>query len=356
LTNLTDALKKNLVRIIFYSLLIVWTTHSTLAAGVDTLFTSDKILKLELRSDFSAIQIDRVESPEEHDGELIYHSPDGKQIRVSVKVSARGNFRRDPENCNFPPLRLNFKKSDVKNSIFDNQDKLKIVTPCQFEEEVLEEYIIYKMYNLVTDTSFRVRLALISYFDTGKGKKVFERYSFFIENEDHLAERIGAFEDKRIIPPYKLENENFKYLPVFQYMIGQKDWFITTSHNIVIMQPNDTTLAPYAIPYDFDFSALVNAEYSLAEGVPNSIGTNRRVYLGACWSPAEFDEIFTLFRRLRPEFESVINNMSLISKSGRKWMINYIGYFYNVIERDDLIKQEFLDKCLTKKDLGIPEK
>ena len=288
------------------TLLIAGVAESSLASGVDSLFRSDKILKLELRSDFSAIQIDRVESPEEHDGELIYHSPDGKKIRFTVKVSARGNFRRDPENCNFPPLRLNFKKSEVKNSIFDNQDKLKLVTPCQFEEDVLEEYAIYKMYNLVTDSSFRVRLALISYFDTGKGKKIFERFSFFIEDKDHLAERIGAFEDKRIIPPYKLENENFKYLPVFQYMIGQKDWFITTSHNIVIMQPNDTTLAPYAIPYDFDFSALVNAEYSLAEGVPNSIGTNRRVYLGPCRSPSEFDEIFNLFRRLRPEFESVI--------------------------------------------------
>lgn len=354
--NLADALETHLFRILFSALLITWSADSALAAGVDTLFTSDKVLKLELRSDFSAIQIDRAETPEEHDGELIYHSPDGKKIKFSVKVSARGNFRRSPKNCNFPPLRINFKKSEVKNTIFDNQDKLKLVTPCQFEEEVLEEYAIYKMYNLVTDTSFMVRLARITYFDTGKGKKVFERYSFFIEDKDHLAERIGAFADERIVPPNKLENRNFRYLPVFQYMIGQRDWFITTSHNIAILQPNDTTLAPYAVPYDFDFSGLVDAEYTRPEGASSSIASNRRVYLGACWSPGEFEEIFSFFRRLRPEFNSVINNMDLISKTGRNWMINYIDYFYKVIESKELIKQEFIDKCLTKKDLGIMDK
>ncbi len=354
--ELTETLRTKLLSVILLTLVEASAAFSSPAAGLDTLFMSDQILKLELRSDFSAIQIDRAESPEEHDGELVYRSPEGKIISFSVKVMARGNFRRNPENCNFPPLRLNFKKNEVKNTIFDNQDKLKLVTPCQFEEEVLEEYAIYKMYNLVTDKSFRVRLAKITYFDTGNGKKVFERYSFFIEDKDHLADRIGAIADERILPPNKLENDNFKYLPVFQYMIGQKDWYITTSHNIAIMQPIDTTLAPYAVPYDFDFSALVDAEYSMAEGVPNSIGTNRREYRGVCLTPSEFEEIFAFFRRLRPEFESVINNMNLISKSERKWMINYIGYFYKVIENDDLIKQEFIDRCLTKKDLGIPEK
>jgi len=353
---MSDITKSYLIIILLLASTVPIAADSAVLAGIDTLFKSDQILTLELRSDFSAIQIDRADSPEEHDGELIYNSPDGKKISFSVKVMARGNFRRNPENCNFPPLRLNFKKSEVINTIFDNQDKLKLVTPCQFEEEVLEEYAIYRMYNLVTERSFKVRLARITYFDTRKGKKIFERHSFFIEDKDHLAERIGAFVDERILAPTKLEHSNFKYLPVFQYMIGQKDWFITTSHNIAIMQPNDTTLAPYAVPYDFDFSALVGAEYSLAGGVPNSIGTNRRAYLGTCLTRAEFDEIFAFYRKLRPEFESLINNMYLISKTGRKRMNNYIDHFYKVIEKDELIKQEFQDNCLTRKDLGIIEK
>jgi hypothetical protein len=354
--NMSDNIKSYLLIIMILVSTGPISADSAVEAGIDSLFKSDQVLILELRSDFSAIQIDRADSPEEHEGELIYRSPDGEKISFSVNVMARGNFRRNPENCTFPPLRLNFKKSEVNNTIFENQDKLKLVTTCQFEEEVLEEYAIYRMYNLVSESSFKVRLARITYFDTGKGKKLFERYSFFIEDKDHLAERIGAFVDERILAPHKLLNDNFKYLPVFQYMIGQKDWFITTSHNIVIMQPKDTTLAPYAVPYDFDFSALVDAEYSMAEGVPNSIGTNRRVYRGVCLTRAEFDEIFEFYRRLRPEFESVINSMDLISKSGRNWMINYIGYFYKVIEKDELIKQEFVDKCLTKRDLGIIEK
>jgi len=326
-----------------------------LAAETDMLFQSDEIIKMELRSDFSAIQVDRVGNPEYHDGELIYYTSGGETTKLTVKVMARGNFRRDPANCQFPPLFVNFKKDEVKNTIFNNLDKLKLVTPCQTEGDVFEEYLIYKMYNQVTDLSLKVRLVKILYFDTGRNKKVFEKYSFFIEEKEIFAERINAFEKDNFLTPFELNWENFKKMSVFQYIIGNKEWYITTRHNVIIMQPNDTTMPPFAVPYDFDFSAFIDADYTKPKGVPEEMLENRRVFKGLCYTAAEFKDIFEFYQELRPSFESIISNMELIPKYKRNLILDYIEDFYSVIGNNELVKQEFLDVCQSKKDYNITE-
>lgn len=343
------------LKIVLYSAAFIIISNAVLAAKADSLFQSDDIINIELRSDFSAIQIDRAGNPEYHDGELIYYSESGVPVSLSVRVMARGNFRRDPANCDFPPLFVNFKKNEVSNTLFDNQDKIKLVTPCQKEEDVIEEYIIYKMYNLVSDQSMKVRLANILYYDTGSSKELFSKYSFFIEEKEHAAERNNAYEKDVFMTPYGLNRQNVKNMAVFQYMIGNNEWFITTRHNVIIMQPEDKSVAPFAIPYDFDFAAFVNADYTKPKGVPEDLLKNRRVYKGICLTQDELENTFDLYRRLRPEFESVINNMSLVSKSSRRQMIKYIDRFYVVINSSALIKREFLDVCETKADYNIAE-
>jgi hypothetical protein len=336
-------------------MVLFFVTTSAEADKTDTLFLSDEIINIELRSDFSAIQKDRIENPQYHDGELIYHTPEGKAIKLFVKVMARGNFRRDPKNCDFPPLALNFKKNEVKNTLFDNQDKLKLVTPCQYDRYVIDEYLIYKMYNLVTDRSFKVRLVNILYFDTGKGKKLFEKYSFFIEHEDQVAERNNSIEVDRNLTPYDLQSETFRNMAFFQYMAGNKDWYVTSRRNIVLMQPNDTTQAPYAIPYDFDFSAFISADYTKPKDVPDEYLATRRVYKGLCYNTSEYNEVFGLYKSLRPRFESVIDDMPMISKSDKLGHHGYLNSFYKIIESKEMIKQEFVDKCETRKLYNLPE-
>ena len=327
-----------------------------MAAEGDSLFKSDKIIRMELRSDFSAIQKDRAENPEYHDGELIYYSSNSEPTRLSVRVIARGNFRRNPVNCNFPPLLLNFKKNEVRNTIFNNQDKLKLVTPCHLEEDLIEEYIIYKMYNQVTDLSMKVRLVKILYFDTSLNKKIFEKFSFFIEDKDHVAERNNAVAKDRFLTPFDLNKDNLKKLSVFQYLIGNKDWFISSRKNIEIMQPEDSSMGLYAVPYDFDFSGFVNAEYTKPRGIPENLLTDRRHYRGICFTDDEFKEIFEFYRELKPAFDSIIKNQKLIPNYNKKQILKYIDSFYTLSENSDLIKQEFLAGCETRQDYNIADK
>jgi hypothetical protein len=325
---------------------IIFVTNSLFALETDSLFKSDEIINMELRADFKTIQAERTGVAQYHDGELIYYTTTGETVKLPVKVIVRGHYRRDTANCNFPPLFINFKKNEDKGTIFDNQNELKLVTPCQYEKDVIDEYLIYKMYNKVTDLSMKVRLVKILYFDTGSGKKLFEKYSFFLEKKEHVAERNNAFVKDQKVTAYDLDRENFKKMSVFQYMIGNGDWYLTYVRNIVIMQPKDTTLAPCAVPYDFDLSSFVNADYASSQ-------ISGRDYKGLCYSASEFEEVFNFYRGLRPTFESIITNMDHISNSAKKQMVKYIGSFYSIIDNPKLIKQEFSDKCETSIDYKI---
>lgn len=351
----TYTLKSGFLKISVLILFILCLTNPVFSYETDTLFRSDEIINLQLRSDFLAIEKSRTGNPEYFDGELIYYSPEGQPVKFTVKVMARGHFRRDPEICSFPPLFVNFREKEVRNTIFNNQDKLKLVTPCQDDQDVIEEYLVYRMYNQVTDLSMKVRLAKIAYYDTGTGKTLFEKYSFFVEDRDHVAKRNDAVVKDRFLTPFDLNRENFKKMAIFEYIIGNKDWHITSRKNVVIMQPEDTSIGLVAVPYDFDLAGLVNVDYSKPEGVPEYLLKDKRIYKGLCYTNDEFKDTFEFFRKMKPVFESVINNQELISKYDKKYIIRYIDRFYEVIENEDLFKREFLNACHTRKDYNLSD-
>ena len=346
-------IRSGLLKFTVFTLSFIYPTNAATAGMADSLFRSDEIIRMELRSDFSAIQEDRTKNPEYHDGELIYYTPGAEPVRLSVRVMARGNFRLNPANCNFPPLFVDFKKDEVTGTVFESQSRLKLVTPCQLEEDLIDEYTIYKLYNQVTDLSLKVRLAKILYFDTGINKKLFEKYSFFIEDRDHAAERNNLIEKDGVLTPFDLNRDNFQKLAVFQYMIGNKDWYITSRKNIVIMQSRNSSADLYAVPYDFDFSGFVNAEYTKTRGVAEDIPLDRREFRGLCYTDDELGEISEFYRELRPVFESIIKNQKLISNYNRRQIIKYIDSFYALLESSELVKQEFLSTCETRKDYNL---
>jgi hypothetical protein len=319
----------------------------------DSLFRSDEVIRIELKSNFTAILQERTVEPVAHKGILTYSTADGKTVKLNVEVTSRGNFRRDPANCDFPPLLINFSKKGTKNTLFKNQDKLKLVTPCKLDRDVIQEYLVYKMYNLITEKSLKARLVSISYFDTDKNKRLFEKYSFFIEDEDHAAMRNNAIEIKKVLTPFDLDSVVFRNMAFFQYMIGNKDWFVTSRKNIVLMQPADSSGAPFAVPYDFDFAGFVDADYTRPAGVPRELLVDRRVFKGICYSESEINETITYLRKLRPAFESLIRSMPMLPRYSQGENLNYIREFYSAIEDPRDIRKRFLANCETKADYNI---
>lgn len=354
---------KNISTVIKYRIAIFTALFLLIAGGNGNLnagepvklFSSDEIINIELRSDFTTLEKDRTGDPQYRDSQLLYYNPGGDTVILNVGVMVRGNFRRDPSICDFPPLMINFKKKEVQGTLFDDQDKLKLVTPCDREEEVLKEYTVYRLYNEVTDQSFRVRLARISYFDTSTLTKLFERYSFFLEDKDHVAERNDHVAKDRFLTPFDLETESFRRLSVFQFLIGNKDWYVSSRKNLVILQPEGFSAPPVAVPYDFDLSGFVDAGYSKPDGVPAEFLADKRVYKGICYTEDEFSETFDFFMRLKPRFEEIISGQHFISRATRKNIIRYLDKSYELIENEYHFSQKFGSACQTRKDYNLAE-
>nr|NQU92426.1 hypothetical protein [Bacteroidota bacterium] len=314
------------------------------------LFLSDEVVYLTIKGDIRTLLRDSDDEREEHPL-FIEYEENGNIVRLDVLFQVRGNFRRKPQNCNFPPLKLNFKKKQVKNTLFHNIDKVKLVTHCQSNSKkyagyVVEEYMVYRTFNMLTDTGYRVRLAYISYEDTVSGLKTEESYAFFIEPDDVLEDRLQA---REINSKYFLQDRTHLHhmskLAVFQYMVGNTDWAVTTLHNIKLFSV-DSTQPPYAIPYDFDWCGLVSTVYARPLPKFGTDNVKTRVFRGYCRSLEQFKKTFSEFHLNKDNIYKLYDEFELLDKRDKKRIYKYLDEFYDIIEHDRAIKSEFMDACL----------
>ena len=165
------------------------------------LFDSDDVLTLKLSGEVRELLKDRSDDMQYHPITLSYLTADSVKVSFPIKAKTRGHFRRTQGNCRYPPLLLNFSKGETpENSIFKGQDKLKLVTPCTDDKYVVYEYLVYKLFNLISEKSFKARLVNVIYDDNGKESK--PQYGILLEEEDEMARRNNAviIEDKLVRP------------------------------------------------------------------------------------------------------------------------------------------------------------
>ena len=339
-----------------YSDLPAFSQHDTKdspLAAVDTLrhdfglFTNNDILRLTLRFDLKEY-IRKKPKDQYLDAILTYHINEKDSVNKKIKLRSRGVFRNG--YCYFPPLSLHFSKSDSINSDLDRIDKIKVVTHCQTGNEtyMFKEYLAYRLYNLLTDYSFRVRLAKIDYISTTGKSKTISTFCFLIEPMNMLAARTNCIEvnsttlsQRNIIP------EIMDRVTIFNYMIGNTDWTVTYQHNCKIMIDNIPGKPDLgiAVPYDFDYSGLVDAHYAVpAEGL-NLESVRQRRYLGLCRSEDEFKNALNEFSAKKSDFYKVINEFPYLGEKAKKSLISYLEEFYDGIENKNSIIRNFLNEC-----------
>ena len=256
-------------------------------------------------------------------------------------------------NCDFPPLRLNFAKNTTQNSIFKGQDKIKLVTHCrtrgdQYEQNVLKEYLAYRLYNLFTEESYRVRLAEIRYADSGGKRDTIYKMGFLIEPAEQLASRNnkGYIEIKNVKQEH-CDRDKMTMLSVFQYMIGNTDWSVPALHNIDLIQsePSDN---PVAVPFDFDWCGLVNAPYAVPSENLNIDNVRTRLFRGYCRSEEEFEAVFREFRSKEKEIYATFESVPGLNERELEKTIRYIDRFFNILSNPNLVRNEFYNKCRTE--------
>ncbi|MDX1646543.1 MAG: hypothetical protein R3304_05330 [Longimicrobiales bacterium] len=303
---------------------------------------------MTIRADFSSLRDDRSESPD-RPAVLVVVDPTGAPVEVSAEIRTRGNFRLD--TCSFPPLRLDVDSEAAVGTVLEGQDDLKLVSSCRPERAswadlVVKEYLAYRSIQLVTDASFRVRLLEATFRDTGSDEQARTRIAFVIEEDEALAERLGAvvfdLEEGKNLPVSAFDPVHRMINAVAQYMLGNPDWSDVAGHNVEILDRNG---AAVAVPYDFDFSGIVDAPYATPPPEYRLDSVRERYYRGWCENPLTTRSVLRRFREVGDEIVEMWRREPLLSEESRWTAARYLEEFFEAIETDERAERAFLRDC-----------
>jgi len=289
------------------------------------------------------------------DGKWSYKLDDGTTKRLELKIRTRGNFRR--HNCTLPPLRLNFRKKALADTIYDGQNKLKMVSPCQagdrYQQLIMVEYLSYRLFELLSDYHFKVRLVDVGYADTDQGLKPWSSTNFLIEDVKDMAGRYDLKEQKIEQP----DRQNFDLgqsaiVELFQYMIGNTDYSTLLGangdnccHNARLLAEGESGKNLLPVAYDFDSTGLVNAPYALP---PANLPIKRvrvRYFTGWCKQEHHYQAAIERFVERKDAALALFSESDLLDERTRKSTVGYLEDFYKVIENPKKVQKKILDRC-----------
>lgn len=349
-------MKNTVPRLLLVTIVCLVAAPSELpAAEPQPLFADQQTLHVRIDAPLSDIQRER-DSDDYHDGTLAYIDDAGVEHVLDVKLRARGKFRRQRDICPFPPIRLNFRKQQVDGTVFAGQDKLKLVTHCRtgsarYEQHLLREMIAYRLFQVLTEQSFSVRLLRISWNDSSDDQERFEQYGFVIEDEDRLGDRLGTqVTDAEYSFPSQLDPAQATLVGVFQYLIGNTDFSMLRGpegndccHNVTLYDHGHGYLP---VPYDFDSSGIVNAPYAEPNARYKIPRVTARVYLGRCQHNERLDETLRQVAGARQALLEVVRTQEGLEPGTARSVTRYIeGFFKDVADAGD-VEKNLVKECV----------
>ena len=303
----------------------------------------DTDLRIKIQTNVKELIANKLDEPWQDAKLLAYHNDEFNRI-WDIRVRARGNMRK--RLCHLPPLKIDFSKSTLSYLGFSDNDKLKLVLPCDkgkdYQQGLYKEHLVYKLYEVLDSNALRTRLIDIELEENGKTKYEFK--AMCVEDEKNYKSRMGCeiIEDG-IVTSAAFERYDLLRFTLFQYMILNTDWSFYNKHNVEII--NDSTKTrPCVIPYDFDYSGIVNQPYaSPAEKLP--IDAVRQALFRCKGVTVEEMEMMTKFFASKKEaLISVIDDADYLNKKNRKKMKEDIIGFYEDLEDKKRWKRRFLNK------------
>lgn len=316
------------------------------------LFGSDDLMEVSISFDLAAFQkkSDRAGS---YDGTMTFNHGKADSISRKVTVKYRGEYRY--RTCSFPPIQINFKKPVYAVSDTGKIKKIKVVTHCMAgsssDDYVIREYLVYKLYSVFTDTSFRVRLLKVTYYDTGKKRKPVTQYAFFIEPGNILAARTNS----NVIESTNLNQSHMipaimDRVAIFNYMIANWDWSVPGLHNIAVIKPKIIASGGLgiAVPYDFDLCGVVNADYGTPAPEMGLTSSRDRKFAGICRERSTIEAELKYFLEKKEKLYSVVNDFPLLSPRSKKDITSFLDQFFDQLEKQrdtEYLISNFLGSC-----------
>ncbi|MBS1747805.1 MAG: hypothetical protein JST21_16700 [Bacteroidetes bacterium] len=313
-------------------------------------FNDTTTINATLTSDFKKIIQQKRKVGNKYFGTFSCRLNDSIEIKNPIEIEVRGHSRR--EICYMPPLKLNF--DFQKNTYLYPLHSLKLVSACRpaetFDQYLLKEFMVYRIYNILCDKSFHVRLLNLQYVDSSGKKNTITEHAFLIEGEKEMAKRNDCVEwEKPDVPTELTDRNQMTMVAIFEYMIGNTDWSVTVEHNIRLIQSKtDSNSRPFAVPYDFDYSGLVNTDYSVPD---ENLGTQtvlERVYRGFPRTEDEINATLDIFKQKKDAIYAAVNGFNLLTSKSKREMTGYLEGFYDQIKNPSWVKSIFINGARTR--------
>ncbi len=305
----------------------------TKKTSIFELFLSDDYTELNMTFDFK--KLDELKKTDEYmPASLELDVPHNAVRNWDIEIKARGRYRR--RICDFPPIKLKFDKNDLAEGGYKKDNDMKLVTHCiddySGKENVLREFLTYKLYEIYSDRYFRTQLLKVNYFDS-ESKKKMKGIGILIEDNETVERRLNG---KVCDECYSIAHDSFyvdnlHITALFQYMIGNADWSMAMVRNVEMMKGEEQDKY-FMVPYDFDFSGLVNASYAVPNTNYNQTSIRDRIYLAPCENINELKPYVEYFKSKKDEVLEYIKNFKELSAFSRRDITGYINSFYDSLE------------------------
>lgn len=269
--------------------------------------------------------------------------------RIPVALRARGHFRRQARNCDFPPLRLDVAKKDAAGTVLQGNPRLKITTTCrpgsrEYEQYILAEYGVYRAWGLVSDVAFRTRLARITYRDSAGKAAPFTTWGFFIEDVDEVAD-----EHKWVVEQAEgalfadVDSVRMARTSLFEWLIGNTDWSVAAQHNIALFRDSMMTIHP--IPYDFDWSGAVNARYASPDPRLRVKVVTDRLHRGVCLTPPQWAPTVQQVRGRAAAIDSMYRTIPGLDDGYRDRILRFWADGWKVLDDPKGVQRALTSEC-----------
>lgn len=291
---------------------------------------------------------------EKHKKDKVYQSADVRlitaasdTIAIPAKVRTRGNMRL--QICSIPPLKVKFEKTDLAAHQLAPLNELDLVQPCHeaevYYQYILKEYLAYKLWELVSPYYFRTQLVKIHYINQDGSEAHDQSYAFLTENTEELVERLGGRRNKTpVISSNAVDKSPMLNVALFQFMIGNTDWYIQNRHNLeFVVIPGHPLLVP--IPYDFDYSGLVGATYAAHHESLELSSISSRYYQGWCYTAEEVEKALTVFRAQKDDILTMPFRIQGLDPRLASEARNYLSDFFAIIENPKKLENQIIRHC-----------
>jgi len=166
-----------------------------------------------------------------------------------------------------------------------------------------------------------------------------------------LADRVGGQPvQEPAVSLQSLNSQQAATVYIFQYLIGNTDWSLVTAdtddtccHNGDLF---DIGSDRYYVPYDFDLSGLVNANYARPDPSLRISRVTQRRYRGYCISSDELKNALGAIKAQRTDILEVIKQLPRLSQKNIKAKTKYLDKFFDQANNEDKILKSFERRCL----------